>query len=204
MKHSLKLPLAFVIVFLLFSMIFPVFAHSGDTDANGGHTDHSTGQYHYHHGYSAHSHYDIDYDGGIDCPYDFISPMVILLIAAIISLSIYFLPYLFWTPDRSNPQNAASVVLSCLCTIIVFALLFAILYAVKGTTSWIPLTPLKALKLFITSLGLSFPLTSLTWFASFALVYLFSKLAEGYNLKAYYRLSFILTFLFCLLAQITK
>ena len=35
------------------------------------HHDHSTGEYHYHHGYSAHSHYDIDGDGIIDCPYDF-------------------------------------------------------------------------------------------------------------------------------------
>lgn len=203
MKYSLKLPLAFMIVFLLFSMIVPAFAHSGGTDANGGHTDHSTGQYHYHHGYSAHSHYDVDYDGDIDCPYDFTSPIIILLIAAAICFAIFFLPYFFWTPDRSNPQDGVSVALSCLCTIIVFALLFAILYAVKGTASWIPVTPLKALKLFITALGLAFPLTSLTWLASFALVYLFSQFAEGYNLKAYYRFNFILTFLFCLLVQIT-
>lgn len=46
-------------------------AHPGRTDANGGHTDHSTGEYHYHHGYPAHQHYDIDGDGKPDCPYDF-------------------------------------------------------------------------------------------------------------------------------------
>lgn len=40
------------------------FAHSGRTDENGGHTDWSTGIYHYHHGYPAHSHPD-----GI-CPYE--------------------------------------------------------------------------------------------------------------------------------------
>lgn len=45
--------------------------HSGKTDANGGHYDKSTGEYHYHHGYSAHSHYDMDGDGIIDCPYNF-------------------------------------------------------------------------------------------------------------------------------------
>lgn len=45
-------------------------AHSGRTDANGGHTDHSTGKYHYHHGYPAHDHYDIDGDGIVDCPYE--------------------------------------------------------------------------------------------------------------------------------------
>ena len=60
-----------IILLLLFSMLFyfPVSAHSGRTDSNGGHYDHQNGGYHYHHGYSAHSHYDIDGDGIIDCPY---------------------------------------------------------------------------------------------------------------------------------------
>lgn len=40
-------------------------AHPGDTDANGGHYDHSAGEYHYHHGYPAHQH-----TGGT-CPYDY-------------------------------------------------------------------------------------------------------------------------------------
>ena len=40
-------------------------AHSGGTDSNGGHRDSSTGEYHYHHGYSAHQH-----TNGV-CPYDF-------------------------------------------------------------------------------------------------------------------------------------
>lgn len=40
------------------------FAHSGGTDSEGGHYDHSTGEYHYHHGYPAHQHPD-----GI-CPYE--------------------------------------------------------------------------------------------------------------------------------------
>lgn len=40
-------------------------AHPGRTDANGGHYDHSTGEYHYHHGYPAHQHID-----GV-CPYDY-------------------------------------------------------------------------------------------------------------------------------------
>lgn len=39
-------------------------AHSGKTDASGGHWDNSTGEYHYHHGYPAHQH-----TNGI-CPYD--------------------------------------------------------------------------------------------------------------------------------------
>ena len=47
------------------------YAHSGKTDSNGGHWNHSTGKYHYHHGYSAHDHYDMNGDGIVDCPYDF-------------------------------------------------------------------------------------------------------------------------------------
>lgn len=39
-------------------------AHSGGTDGNGGHYNRSTGEYHYHHGYSAHQH-----ENGV-CPYD--------------------------------------------------------------------------------------------------------------------------------------
>ena len=61
------------IFFLLFVFVLSltVHAHPGKTDSNGGHTDHSTGDYHYHHGQPAHDHYDIDGDGIIDCPYNF-------------------------------------------------------------------------------------------------------------------------------------
>ena len=62
------------IILLIFLMIFSsltVSAHSGKTDSNGGHHDSSSGEYHYHHGYPAHQHYDIDKDGDIDCPYEF-------------------------------------------------------------------------------------------------------------------------------------
>lgn len=59
------------LLFALFLLITPVFAHSGRTDSNGGHYDRSTGEYHYHHGYSAHQHYDMDGDGIPDCPYNF-------------------------------------------------------------------------------------------------------------------------------------
>ena len=56
----------------LLALVIPtVFAHPGRTDSKGGHTDTSTGEYHYHHGYSAHDHYDIDGDGVVDCPYEF-------------------------------------------------------------------------------------------------------------------------------------
>lgn len=45
--------------------LLPAAAHSGRTDANGGHYNRATGEYHYHHGYPAHQHTD-----GI-CPYEF-------------------------------------------------------------------------------------------------------------------------------------
>lgn len=45
--------------------------HQGKTDSNGGHYDHSAGEYHYHHGYPAHDHYDMNGDGIVDCPYNF-------------------------------------------------------------------------------------------------------------------------------------
>lgn len=49
-----------IFITLSFSM-----AHPGRTDSNGGHYNRSTGEYHYHHGYSAHQHIN-----GV-CPYDF-------------------------------------------------------------------------------------------------------------------------------------
>lgn len=41
------------------------FAHRGKTDSEGGHYDHDSGEYHYHHGYPAHQHIN-----GV-CEYDF-------------------------------------------------------------------------------------------------------------------------------------
>ncbi len=48
---------------LLLALTVPAYAHPGKTDANGGHYNHSTGEYHYHHGYPEHQH-----PGGV-CPY---------------------------------------------------------------------------------------------------------------------------------------
>lgn len=51
---------AAIFLLLLILLCIPAAAHSGGTDENGGHIDHSTGEYHYHHGYPAHQH-----DGGV-------------------------------------------------------------------------------------------------------------------------------------------
>lgn len=61
----------FLLSLLLIAILTPVFAHPGRTDGAGGHTNHSTGEYHYHHGYDAHQHYDMNGDGIVDCPYKF-------------------------------------------------------------------------------------------------------------------------------------
>lgn len=56
----------FILITLLFifsNLYTDIYAHSGRTDSSGGHYNSSTGEYHYHHGYSAHQHID-----GI-CPY---------------------------------------------------------------------------------------------------------------------------------------
>ena len=66
MKHILKQSAVLsVLSILLISLTISVFAHPGSLDENGGHYDRSTGEYHYHHGYSAHQH-----ENG-ECPYDF-------------------------------------------------------------------------------------------------------------------------------------
>lgn len=58
------------ILILLLSFVY-VSAHSGRTDSNGGHYNRSTGEYHYHHGKSAHQHEDRDGDGYPEyCPYE--------------------------------------------------------------------------------------------------------------------------------------
>lgn len=66
-----KATLSVLLVALLFMLAITATAHPGSTDEDGGHVDRSTGEYHYHHGYPAHEHYDMDHDGKIDCPYDF-------------------------------------------------------------------------------------------------------------------------------------
>lgn len=52
-----------LIAVLLLSLTVTAYAHPGRTDANGGHYNRSTGEYHYHHGYPEHQH-----PGGV-CPY---------------------------------------------------------------------------------------------------------------------------------------
>lgn len=56
--------LLFMIAIAIYVLPVIVLAHPGKTDANGGHWNHKTGEYHYHHGYPEHQH-------DPDCPYDY-------------------------------------------------------------------------------------------------------------------------------------
>lgn len=53
-----------ILVVCLSMFLSPASAHSGGTDSQGGHWNHSTGEYHFHHGRGPHQH-----PGGV-CPYD--------------------------------------------------------------------------------------------------------------------------------------
>lgn len=59
----MKKTIVFFYIFFILSNNF-IYAHSGKTDANGGHYNNSTGEYHFHHGYAAHQHIN-----GV-CPYE--------------------------------------------------------------------------------------------------------------------------------------
>lgn len=60
-----------LIISIIASFSVSTVAHSGKIDGAGGHYDRDSGDYHYHHGYSAHEHSDMDGDGVKDCPYNF-------------------------------------------------------------------------------------------------------------------------------------
>ena len=90
MKHPskfLKVFIVLMIVLLSFAMLS--YGHSGRTDSQGGHTDHSTCEYHYHHGHPAHQH-----PGGV-CPYEDDSAGGLLgkigITAAVVSPVAYFI-----------------------------------------------------------------------------------------------------------------
>lgn len=69
MKFKRILATVIALILTLPILLLTVWAHPGGTDSAGGHTDHDTGEYHYHHGYPAHDHADTDGDGYVECPY---------------------------------------------------------------------------------------------------------------------------------------
>jgi hypothetical protein len=69
MEINMRLLKLLVVVALCITIPLVAFAHPGRTDSDGGHHDRETGEYHYHHGYEAHMHADVDGNGTLDCPY---------------------------------------------------------------------------------------------------------------------------------------
>ena len=100
---------------LLVLCVTPASAHPGRTDSQGGHYDRSTGEYHWHHGMSAHQHYDMDGDGILDCPYTFKGTATTTASPDIYTTTITTAPATFstwattaWTsPSTSTPDTAA-------------------------------------------------------------------------------------------------
>lgn len=89
------------IVLVTFCVIFifglcTVFAHSGDTDAYGGHWNHSTGEYHYHHGYPEHQH-----KNGV-CPYELPKADVGEVLGKIFLIVVFGFGALFFAPFISG------------------------------------------------------------------------------------------------------
>lgn len=73
-----KVSLITFIVFSISATILTAYAHSGRTDANGGHYNRSTGEYHYHHGFPAHSHSN-------GCIYEWLPFVVFGIVLVVIS-----------------------------------------------------------------------------------------------------------------------
>ena len=108
MKHKL---IIFVAIIIALSVLFSTtaLAHSGGTDRNGGHYNHSTGEYHYHHGKSAHQHPD-----GV-CPYDKKLSLgnywLTILLLAIISITIYLFGFYFNSKCTESQTESAKVII---------------------------------------------------------------------------------------------
>lgn len=133
-----KIIILLLVIACFFSMTLSAAAHSGRTDSNGGHYDHSTGEYHYHHGNSAHQHYDIDGDGIKDCPLKFktssnkLTPeAIITILVFIVVLSPYayilILPIVESNPKLSDRQAKILSIFILLLTILILLVVFLLI-----------------------------------------------------------------------------
>lgn len=105
------------------SFILTSFAHSGGTDSHGGHYDHKNGGYHFHHGNSAHDHYDIDGDGKDDCPYDFYGKIVARIIIILILTAVFSIGILFMAFDEFDIKNILIVTIPTLIIVSIWIML---------------------------------------------------------------------------------
>lgn len=108
MKTSL---IALLIIALLLASALPVYAHSGGTDSNGGHYDRKTGEYHYHHGTSAHQHYNGRCSRTI---------FMYLTVSLILLISIVYFGIFVFLSNRIDNDNVARI-LAAIIPIGIFA-----------------------------------------------------------------------------------
>lgn len=132
-----------IAILLLTLTIVPIcaLAHSGGTDSSGGHHDRSTGEYHYHHGYSAHQH-----PGG-KCPYEDDKDEEPLIIVPIISVTVAYIIFMLSTLEVLDKFGEtvqkvfagiliAAILVSMLCLAAVPGAVL-ITAAVEGIIYWI-------------------------------------------------------------------
>ena len=145
-----------LVVVLLCLLTITVLAHSGRTDANGGHWDRSTGEYHYHHGEPPHDHYDIDGDGDADCPIRYeraneqaseikTSNWVKLIFWGVVACLIYILVLAFFVRSSNDELSEGC---GCLIAYVIFGIVAVFIEEY-------PLHTLLALALLFSSFGLS-------------------------------------------------
>ena len=124
-----------IVIIVLISILLatPAFAHSGGTDSNGGHYNHDTGEYHYHHGYSAHKQ-----TNGV-CPYERTTPIIknkpsigvfiiIVIVLAIIARTVYRRGFLLNDKRTKSQTNIAELLIPLAWIIISLVLAFIFYY----------------------------------------------------------------------------
>lgn len=131
----MKKTLIFILCLLaLISLPLSVIAHSGRTDSNGGHTNHSTGEYHYHHGHPAHQHedgycpYDEDIQPGCEDTFNIV--LVFILVWFVVTIGIAKLDIGYAIISKFNPdvhRNATGpfiidAIISFIATLLIFGL----------------------------------------------------------------------------------
>lgn len=117
-------PIIFALVTLLSLTV--AFAHSGGTDTNGGHYNSENGDYHYHHGHSAHNHYYIGEDMIEICPYNIFNYIFYSLVFTVV-IEVTLCPLIINLIDifkNKKLQIAFSILIFLSIAVILFIIFF--------------------------------------------------------------------------------
>lgn len=136
MKTFVVLLLCFL---LLISFALPVYSHSGRTDSQGGHTNHSTGDYHFHHGYPEHEHknghcpYDEDISPSFKDVFDFNFIISFVLLWFMITIGVCKLgigdAIVFKINSNRSKNSSIPLLIDIIISFLVTLLLFFLLYS---------------------------------------------------------------------------